>query len=148
MSHSVNLVLVSATLTLFAGAASAIEMPIPKVGMWETHIEYSSDGKKAKAPAVAQRCLDAAALTRGKLTGDEYIRKNCTKYETRKEGGSWIVDMECKDGANTMITHSVTAYAGDNAYHTELTLTYDPPASGARSRTVIDGKWMGACKSE
>ena len=130
------------------GAACAVELPQPKVGLWETRFQHSTDGKDSGPPAVAQRCLDQAAVARGKVVGDDYIHKNCTKYEVRQEGAAWITDMVCTGGGSTMTSHSATIYAGLDAYHTELTMTYDPPAAGKRTRTVIDGKWLGACKAE
>ena len=46
-----------------------------------------------------------------------------------------------------MSSHSTTVFS-DNAYHTELTTTYEPPMPGlARTSTTVDGKWIGACKS-
>jgi hypothetical protein len=98
MSHSMNLILAGGVLALLADAASAIESPLPKVGMWETRMQHFADGRPANPPAVMQHCLDAAAVAHGKQTGDDYIRKNCSKYEIRQEGTTWIVDMVCKNG--------------------------------------------------
>ena len=74
-----TLALAGAALMLFVDAASAIEPPLAKVGMWETRMQHSSDGKAADPPAVMQHCLDAAAVSHGKQTGDDYVRKNCSK---------------------------------------------------------------------
>jgi hypothetical protein len=149
MKHSMNLAIVGAALALFVDAANAIEAPLPKVGMWETRMQHSADGKPTNPPAVMQHCLDAAAVAHGKEIGDDYIHKNCSKYEIRQEGTTWIVDMVCKTGPTTTTTHSVTAASSTNAYHTELTSTSEPAQPGqTRDTTIIDGKWLGACKPQ
>jgi len=149
MNRPVSAVFVAAALVSFADAACAIEAPLPKVGMWETRMQHSADGKAANPPAVMQHCLDAAAVSHGKQTGDDYIRKNCSKYDIRQEGSTWIVDMVCKNGPSTTTSHSVTTSSSVNAYHTELTSTYEPARPGlTRDVTTIDGKWLGACKPE
>jgi hypothetical protein len=143
----VNRALIAGALMLLAGATCATELPVRKVGLWETRMQYSSEGKTVSAP-VSQRCLDEAGVARAKLIADEYIHKNCPKYEVRQEGATWVVDMVCKAGAGTTTSHTVTAFANANAYHSELTMSHDPPSTGPATRTVVDGQWLGACKAE
>ena len=149
MNRLSNAVFAAAALMLFVDAACAIEAPLPKVGMWETRMQHSADGKAANPPAVMQHCLDAAAVSHGKQTGDDYIRKNCSKYEVHQDGSTWIVDMVCKNGPSTTTSHSVTTSSGADASHTELTSTYEPARPGlTRDVTTIDRKWLGECKPE
>jgi predicted GH43/DUF377 family glycosyl hydrolase len=61
---------------------------------------------------------------------------------------TWVDDMGCKAGAGTTTSHTVTAFANANAYHSELTMSHDPPSTGPATRTVVDGQWLGACKAE
>src|SRR6476659_3186226 len=74
-------------------------------------------------------------------TAEAYVKKNCSKDETRHEGSKWVTDMVCKlDPTTQMITHSETTFAGDSAYHTEMTIHYEPAkAARPRDRTVVDG---------
>jgi hypothetical protein len=127
-------------------SANAVEVPQQKPGMWETHIQHAGNRSSDKT-GVAQNCLDAAALAEGKKSGEDYAKKNCSKNDTRQEGGKWVSDMVCKVGDRTMTTRSVTQFNGEDAYHTEMTVTYDPPEAGRTSTTTtVDGKWLGACK--
>ena len=129
-------------------SAVAAEAPRPKPGMWETTMQQDADGKVSK-PATLRHCIDAAGYARSKATADAYAKKNCSKNETHQEGGKGVSDMVCKVGPGTMTSHSVTAFNGENAYHSELTSTFDPPSPGhSRSVTTSDGKWTGACKPD
>jgi len=66
---------------------------------------------------------------------------------TQRAGDTWTNDLVCKSGGSVATTHTVTVMAGDGAYHTSLTTTYDPPLAGsASSTTTVDGKWIGACQ--
>lgn len=147
MHPSTLAVLVIPVLTLFAVAAGADEGPQQKPGLWETHLQPTSDKNGAGRSGTTQHCLDAAAIAHGKQVGEEYMKKNCSKHQTRHEGGKWVSDMVCTVGTSTMTSHSVTD-SSDNAYHTVMTTTYDPPMAGrSQTSTTIDGKWLGACKA-
>ena len=133
-------------LTLFSAAAWAIETPLPKPGLWEQHVDLSSDGRGGNRSATARVCMDASVMAQSKQISAEYNRKNCSRNETRQEGGQWTVDLVCKVGASTMSGHEVTRFSGDDAYHTESTVAYDPPFSGqSRKHVVTDAKWVGPC---
>ena len=128
--------------------AGPAEQPQQKPGLWETRIQHASNNKGANKPGVAQNCLDASTIAHSRETADEYAKKNCSKNDTRKEGAKWITDIVCKAGNSTMSSHAVTEFKGDDAYHTENSVTFDPPESGLTSTTTtIDGKWLGACKT-
>lgn len=128
-------------------AASAVELPDMKPGLWQTTLQHSSGSSAMSKPGTTSHCLDAEAMAAAKQTGLDYAKKNCSRNATRRDGGNWVTDMICKLGTTTMTTHSVTMFSGDEAYHTEMTTTFEPPTAGqAHSRTIVDGKWLGACK--
>jgi len=128
--------------------AAAAEVPQPKPGMWETTMQRDADGKVSK-PATLRHCIDAAGYARSRATADEYAKKNCSKNDVHQEGSKWVGDMVCKVGTGTMTSHTVTVFNGENAYHSELTSTFDPATPGhGRSVTTSDGKWTGACNAD
>ena len=134
--------------SLVSAGASGAEPPQPKPGLWEIRMQQAVDGQAAGKPAIMQRCFIASEYAQSKAKADDFAKKNCSKNETRQEGGKWVNDMVCKVGTGTMTTHSTTAYNGENAYHSEMTSTFDPPTPNhSRSITTSDGKWMGACKA-
>lgn len=129
-----------------AVAASDTEMPDMKPGLWEIHLSHTSGDGPARG-GVTQQCLDAGAMAASKKTAADYAKANCSKNQTHGGGGTWVSDLVCKTGGSIMTTHSVTTMTGENAYHTDLTTTHDPPIAGrATSTTTMDGKWIGACK--
>jgi hypothetical protein len=139
--------LILSCLVLTAVAASALDLPDMKPGLWQTTVMHSS-GKGGRARGgTMSTCLDAATQATVKKTTAEYAKANCSKNENRRDGAAWVTDMVCKAGGRTTITHSVTTFASDDAYHTEMTFTFDPPTVEGQGGTTMDGKWMGACKS-
>jgi len=135
-----------AALALATTIAAAVEVPQPKAGLWEQHVQLTSDGRGGDRSSTARTCMEASVMAQSKQVSAEYNRKNCSRNETRQEGGQWTVDLVCKVGASTMSGHEVTRFMGDDAYHTESTVAYDPPFSGqSRKHMVIDAKWVGAC---
>jgi hypothetical protein len=127
-------------------SASDTAMPDMKPGLWEVKMtHHGGDGQTHGG--VIQQCLDAAAMAQAKLTAASYMKANCSKNETQRAGDTWTNDLVCKSGGSVTTTHTVTAMVGDGAYHTDLRTTYDPPLAGsANSTTVMDGKWISACK--
>ena len=124
------------------GSAAAIEAPQPKPGWWER--SGTGDGKTG----AMRTCITAAMAAQSKQMNDDYNKKNCSKNETRQEGGKWITDRVCKVGGSTMTGHSVIVFDGDNAYHQEGTVTYNPPFNGqSRTSLSMDAKWLGTCQA-
>jgi hypothetical protein len=147
MKPSMLAVSIIAGLLFVAKAASGAEVPQPKPGLWEMHTKLS-DNRIGEHSAIAKLCMDAIAMAKSKQMGDDYNKKNCSKNETRQEGGQWVTDLVCKLGDSSMIGHEVASFTSDNAYHTENTISYDPPFAGrSRKSIVIDAKWLGTCKS-
>jgi hypothetical protein len=133
-------------LALTTTVAAAVEAPQPKPGLWEQHVQLASDGRGGDRSSTARTCMEASVMAQTRQISAEYNRKNCSRNETRQDGGQWTVDLVCKVGASTMSGHEVTRFMGDDAYHTESTVAYEPPLSGqSRKHMVIDAKWMGAC---
>jgi hypothetical protein len=128
-----------------ATTTSEVEMPDMKPGLWEIKINHVGGNGEAHG-GTTQQCLDVAAMVRAKQTTAEYVKANCSKNATERAGDTWTNDLVCKSGASVMTTHTTTAMTGDGAYHTELSMTEDPPAAGGPSSTTMDGKWIGACK--
>lgn len=145
MKRSIGGISIAGSMLLVSGAVCAIELPQQKIGLWETRMQHSGGKHNERA---SQHCIDAEALAHGKQVADDYAKKNCSKNETRQEGGAWISDMVCTAGGSTMSTRSVTTFDGTDAYHTEMKVSYEPPVAGqTASTTTVDGKWLGACKA-
>ena len=127
-------------------SSSSSELPSLKVGMWEIHMAHTTGAGEAHS-GVTQQCMSAEAEAEAKKMAADYTKANCSRNETTGGGGRWVTEMVCKTGASTMTTHSVTVLTGEDAYHTEMTTSFDPPLAGsAQNTTTMDGKWIGPCK--
>lgn len=145
MKHSIFVELLLCGLLVSPQVASAAEIPQVKPGLWEVRLQSAADGKVMSQAGTTQICWDAATLesSRQKVAA---ANKNCSKSDTRKEGGKWITDGVCKVGNSTVTGRQTREFGGENAYHDEGTAVYDPPISGrSRVHMITDGKWLGPC---
>ena len=124
-------------------SASASEYPTRKPGLWEITMTG------ANFPGGSMRsslCVDAATEVKNNATTESYMKSNCSQFDTRKEGNTWITDSACTFSGTHTVGHQVTTMNGEDAYHTDGTSTYDPPMHGKKSDVMtIDSKWLGAC---
>jgi hypothetical protein len=121
----------------------ASEYPTRKPGLWETTMQ----GESFPGGRRSSLCVDAAFEASNNATTEAYMKSSCSKFDTRKEGNTWIIDSACTLGGIHTVTHQVTNMISVDAYHTDGTSTYDPPLQGkSKAVMTIDGKWMGACK--
>ena len=146
MKPSTLLKLFSSAVLLFPVVADALEMPEPKLGLWEMRVQNSYDGAPLTAAGTTQICLNAAEMESAKKILEE-ASKNCSKNEVRKEGGKWIMRSVCKISGAPYSGQMTREFNGDNAYRDDTNLTYNPPIDGrSRVHMTVDYKWLGPCK--
>ena len=144
MKSSALLKLFFFVFLLFPVVADALEIPQPKLGLWE--IRMTNPYGAGPKVITSQICWDAAWEKRTK-TAEESMKKDCSKLEVHMEGGKWITNSVCKVGDSTATTQGTFEYNGENAYHTVTDMTFNPPTSGMASmHSVKDAKWLGPCK--
>jgi hypothetical protein len=131
-------------LALAASHAVAVDFPTLKAGLWESQV--TPEGTAQKVPAT-KMCMDAALQKEMVDAGMGTMKELCAKNEIRREGNKIYGTAECKFGeSTTMKSTSVTTFAGDTAYRTEVKASYDPPMAGkAAGNTLIEAKWTGPC---
>jgi len=144
MNRSYPLLGAALALSLYAGAAAAIDFPTMKSGLWESRV--NRDGAQKSNMPVTRICIDAAVQKEMLEMGMGSMKSMCSKNDMRRDGNRIYGEAECKLGESTMKSKSVTSFTSDTAYHTEVKASYDPPFMGKNaSTTVIDAKWTGAC---
>jgi Protein of unknown function (DUF3617) len=133
-----------AVLLLLPFAVAAQDFPKLKAGLWEMSNTMSNRPGQAMKSTV---CLDASlqrdmiAMSTGMMQG------MCSKHDLKVSGNKVTGDMICKMGESTMKSRSVMTMTGDTAYRTEAHTTFDPPFAGTtKSDTVIEGRYVGACR--
>jgi hypothetical protein len=126
-----------------AASAASYDPPRRKSGLWEVKVSSA----QARGLQTMQQCVDQK--TDDLLTSDMGGEKmSCSKSEFRKEGDKIVHDSICKIEGSTAKTRTVISGRFDAAYKIESKSTYEPPLAGMReSTTVMDAKWLGACKA-
>jgi hypothetical protein len=127
-----------------AGAAGTPEFPTLKSGQWEI---TAKPGTPGAAPRKSTICLDASTQKAMLDMSVGMQKEMCSKMDMRHDGAKYVTDAECRLGGSIVKSHSVMTMLGETAYHTESSATFDPPFNNMReSSSVIDGKYVGACR--
>jgi Protein of unknown function (DUF3617) len=133
------------SLASISGLANAQNFPKMKAGLWE--VKTSEVGKQGAAAPVTVMCLDDSVQAEMMKIGQGMMQSLCTKNEFKVSGSQVTGESECKLGATTMRSTSVTTFNGDSSYRTESNATYDPPLFGTKeAKSVSEAKHIGACK--
>lgn len=127
-----------------AAAQAALEYPTLKSGQWE----MTTMAGAGAPPRKATICLDAGTQKALMDQGAGVQKEMCSKVDMRRDGARYITDAECKFGNSVVKSRGVMTMTGDTAYRTETTATFDPPLAKdmRESKTVIEGKYVGACR--
>lgn len=142
-----KLLVVPAALLLACPVAWAQEYPKLKSGQWELTITPSKAAQGSPQPAKSTMCIDDAVQKEMMSMGAGMSKEMCTRNEFKRESATkFSGTAECKIGESKIISRTTMTLTGDTAYHTEVVSTYDPPFMGMKdSRTLLDGKYTGAC---
>ena len=126
-------------------AAVAQDAPKLRAGQWEVVRKSDRAGDKGMRMTM---CMDDAMQREMWTMGMGAMRGMCSKSDIRFTGGRGSVDLVCNMGGSTMRSKAAITFNGDTAYRTDIDTTYDPPSNGmARARTVVESRWLGACKA-
>jgi hypothetical protein len=108
----------------------------------------SATGAGSAPPRKSSICLDANTQKQMIEMGAGMQKEMCTKVDMRRDGMKFITDSECKLGNSIVKSHGEMTMQGDSAYRTETSATFDPPLGKdmRESKTVIEGRYIGACK--
>jgi hypothetical protein len=127
-------------------AALAIDLPKRKSGLWDIKVTRSGGNRP---PQGMQMCIDQKTDSLAQQLGDNFAREACSKRDIRREGGKIVADSICKIGESTATSHTVFSGDFERTYHGEIRTKYDPPLMNrTESLTLIEAKWIGACKAD
>ena len=131
-----------------ATAASALDLPTRKAGLWELTMTFEG---RSLPPQVMKQCVDAAS---DKLMNLDFAGSNdlaCSKQDMTRNGGTIVIDSVCKFGETTTTSHAVVTGSFDSVYAVRVSSTRQggPPlpgiAPGAETHMTIAAKWLGPC---
>lgn len=141
-----RIAMLTVAVLLAASAASAQDYPKLRAGQWEMTMASGRSAKDAP-PTKMTMCTDDALQKEMMAMGSGMSRELCAKQEIRREGARWLGYAECTIGGSKMVARNVMTLTADTAYRMEVDATYDPPMAGTKSsRTVLEGRWTGACR--
>jgi hypothetical protein len=125
-------------------AAAAQDYPKLKSGLWEM---TATTNRAPDAKSKSTLCLDASIQQEMIRMSTGMMAGMCSKSELKATGNKFVGEAVCNLGGSTMKSKSVMTMNGDTSYRTEAEATFDPPLGGqAASKSVIEGKYVGACK--
>jgi hypothetical protein len=127
-----------------AATAQFIDLPARKAGLWETRMITE---QPAGMPVItAQMCIDAATDREMMEFGLKMSKDACKRFDTRKSGGTWVIDAECAFG--TMKTATKTTISGDfqSSMSVRIEGTTDGMGAGPQKTLMTQtATWKGSC---
>ena len=133
-----------AVLLLLPLGAASQDLPKLKAGLWEMTNTSSRNPRQAMTSTV---CLDTTLQQDMIRMGTGMMQGMCSKHDLKISNNTVTGEAVCKFGDSTVTSRSVMTMTGDTAYRTEAHAKFNPPmAVMSESDTVIQGRWLGACK--
>jgi Protein of unknown function (DUF3617) len=128
-------------------AASAVELPTRKAGLWELKM------LRAGSPTpemTMQHCTDETTDKKMTTSLSPMAKQNCTKNDTQKTATGYVTDSVCSFGGTTMTSHSEVTGDFNSAYSVKVTSHNDGAPAGAPRDTdmTLQAKWLGPCKAD
>jgi hypothetical protein len=146
-----KLVWLGSTLGLLAllpaNGVGAVELPVRKAGLWDMKVLRTG----SPAPDMTmQHCTDETTDKEMSTAFSPMTREICSKQDIQKTATGYVTDSVCNMMGMTMTSHSEITGDFNSAYTVKSTAHRDRGPDGAPrdSTTIIEAKWLGACKSD
>jgi Protein of unknown function (DUF3617) len=140
--RAITIILSVLCLPLSFGSAAALDLPPRNPGQWELAVRQIVP---ADPEVVTTRiCLDAASDRKFMEMGLSISRESCSKFETSRQGDTFIIDAVCQFGGMKSATRTVITGNYTKQYEMRITGTTEggpgqPPGPQA-SEMVQTGK--------
>ena len=128
-------------------AASAVEMPTRKAGLWEMKMVRTGT---PMPEMTMQHCTDATTDKAMNSSSSPMSKDICSKNDIQKTATGYITDSVCTVSGMSVTTHSETTGDFNSAYTVKVTShSQGGPANVPRDTTMtVEAKWLGACKAD
>lgn len=128
-------------------AASAIEMPTRKAGLWEMKMVRTG---MPMPEMTMQHCTDETTDKAMSSSVSPMSKDICSKNDIRKTATGYITDSVCTVSGMSVTSHSETTGDFNSAYTVKVTShSQGGPANVPRDTTMtLEAKWLGACKAD
>jgi hypothetical protein len=130
-----------------AGAADAAEIPLRKPGLWEMKVLRAGS---AMPQMTMQHCTDETTDKEMSRSFAPTAKDICAKQSFEKTATGYVADSVCDVGGMSVTSHSDITGDFNSAYTmTSTSHSQGGPAAVPRdSTTVIEAKWLRACKAD
>jgi hypothetical protein len=140
---------IAATLlvwTMSALAASAIEMPTRKAGLWEMKMVRTGS---PMPDMTMQHCTDETTDKAMNSSFSPMSKDICSRNDIQKTATGYVTDSVCTVSGMSVTTHSETSGDFNSAYTVKVTSHSQGGPSGPRDTTMmLEARWLGACKAD
>ena len=128
-------------------AASAVELPTRKAGLWE--LKMLRTGSPAPEMTM-QHCTDETTDKKMTTSLSPMAKQNCSKNDTQKTATGYVTDSVCSFNGVTMTSHSEVTGDFNSGYSVKVTSHNDGAPAGAPRDTdmTLQAKWLGACPAD
>jgi hypothetical protein len=133
--------------TMSALAASAVEMPTRKAGLWEMKMVRTGT---PMPEMTMQHCTDQTTDKEMSSTFSPMSKDICSKNDIQKTATGYITDSVCTVGGMSVTSHSETSGDFNSAYTVKVTShSQGGPSNVSRDTTMtLEAKWLGPCKAD
>ena len=141
------LVPLSAAGLLAPISAGAVELPVRKAGLWEMKVLNAG---APKPDMTMQQCTDESTDKDMSTSFSPMAKDICSKQDIQKTAAGYVTDSVCTVAGVTMTTHSEILGDFNSAYTVKATSNSQGGSAAVPrdSTTVIEAKWLGACKAD
>jgi Protein of unknown function (DUF3617) len=128
-------------------AASTVEMPLRKAGLWE--IRMTRTGGPLPEMTM-QHCTDETTDKQMTSTFSPMSKEICSRNDTVKTETGYTTDSVCAINGMSMSSHADITGDFNSAYTVKVTShSQGGPAGASRDSTMtLEAKWLGACKAD
>jgi hypothetical protein len=143
----VSLTMGACLLVVLPASVGAVELPVRKAGLWE--MKTMRTGSPTPEMTM-QQCTDAATDKEMSSAFSPASKDMCSKQDTQKTATGYVTDSVCAVAGMSIASHSETTGDFNSAYTVKVTShSQGGPAAVPRdSTTMIEAKWLGACKPD
>ena len=130
-----------------ANAASAVELPVRKAGLWEMKVLHTGS---AVPDMTMQHCTDETTDKEMSTSFSPMAKDMCSKQDVQKTATGYVSDSVCGIAGMSITSHAEIIGDFNSAYTVKSTSHSERGPTGVPrdSSTTIEAKWLGACKAD
>src|ERR1700710_279150 len=130
-----------------AGAASAVDLPGRKAGVWEMKVLHTGS---AVPDMTMQHCTDETTDKEMSTSFSPMAKDMCSKQDIQKTATGYVTDSVCGIAGMSITSHAEIIGDFNSAYTVKSTSHSERGPTGVPrdSTTTVEAKWLGACKAD